>query len=92
MTEEEVYTEFHAIAQSLPDSDRKRLFSAFVDVLRAKIASLNEGWESPLFKDDAGNFSKDHAFLGVFERGTRKRTYQELIDILTQIIHPEEEG
>jgi len=91
MTEEEqeqIFDNFQAIAHSLPDSDRKRLFGAFVDVLQAKITTLNEGWESPLFTDDAGNFSKDQAFLGVFERGAKKRAYQEIIDIIDQIIHP----
>jgi len=93
MTEEEqeqIFDNFQAIAQSLPDSDRKRLFGAFVDVLKAKIAVLNEGWEAPLFTDDAGNFSKEQAFLGLLERGTKKRAYQEIIDIIDQIIHPPE--
>ena len=91
MTEEETFDEFYAFAQSLPDSDRKRLFGAFVDVLQAKIDSLNEGWEMPSFIDNAGNFSKEQAFLGVFERGARKRTYQLIVDLLEQLISPEGE-
>lgn len=90
MTEVEVFENFQAIVQSLPDLDCKRLLSAFTDVLQAKKDSLDVGWEQMSFYDEAGNFSKEQAFLALLERGTKKITYQEIIDLIDQFIHPPE--
>lgn len=92
MDEIKVFDNFQAVAQSLPDSDRKTLFTKLIDVLQAKIASLDTGWEQMNFYDDAGNFCKEQVFMGLLERGTKKRTYQEMIDIYEHFIHPEDQG
>ena len=93
MTEDEqALDNFQASIVSLPDSDRIRILNSLIGILRTEIDSLDSGWEQMNFYDDAGNFRKEQVFMGLLERGTMKRTYQKIIDILTQFIHPEKEG
>lgn len=89
MTQTEAIEKFEALLKEMSEGNWKALCQSAIDILETKIEALDSGWESPNFYDDAGNFTKDQAFLGLLERGAKKRELLDLITFINQFIHPE---